>query len=90
MTSPAPKQLTFTMIGGEVVTRAQRGKHYIEPRGYYFHPGTGPAGETCGSCQHRTHGSYIKCELSRARWTGSRGTDILARSPACKYWEPPK
>jgi hypothetical protein len=81
------KQLTFTTIGGEVVTAQQRGKHYIQPRGYFYHPGTGPEGETCGSCKHRTYGRYIKCELNRARWTHSRGTDILAGSPACKYWE---
>jgi len=81
------KQLTFTTIGGDVVTAAQRGKHYIEPRGYYYHPGTGPAGETCGTCRHRMAGHrYSKCELNRARWTRSRGSDILAKAPACKYW----
>lgn len=83
-----PKQLTFTTIGGDVVTAMQRGKHYIEPRGYFYHPGTGPANETCGTCKHRTGTKrYSKCLLNRARWTCSRGTDILARSPACKYWE---
>lgn len=83
------KQLTFTTIGGDVVTKAQRGKHYVEPRGYYYPPGTGPAGETCGSCEHRTGkgGKYSKCLLNQARWTNGRATDILAGSPACKYWE---
>lgn len=81
------KQLTFTTIGGDVVTAEQRGKHYIEPRGYYYHPGTGPAGETCGSCKHREGRRYPKCGLNRARWTHSRSTDILTRAPACKYWE---
>lgn len=46
----AGKQLTFTTLGGEVVTAQQRGKNYVEPRGYAYHPGTGPEGETCGSC----------------------------------------
>lgn len=86
----APKQLTFTTIGGEVVTAAQRGKHYIQPRGYYFHPGTGPAGETCGSCKHKTGRRHLKCVLNCALWTHSRRTDILAGSPACKYWESKK
>jgi hypothetical protein len=83
------KQLTFSTIGGDVVTVQQRGKHYVEPRGYYYHPGTGPAGETCGSCQNRMAGRrYSKCQLNRPKWTHGRGSDILARSPACKYWEP--
>ncbi len=82
------KQLTFTTIGGEVVTRAQRGKHYIERRGYAHFPGTGPEGETCGSCQHRVKGRYwSKCELYQGKSTHSRGTDILVRAPACKYWD---
>lgn len=85
------KQLTFTTIGGEVVTAQQRGKNYVQPRGYYYHPGTGPAGETCGSCAYLDHvrmaNSYPKCGLNRARWTGGRGSDVLIKSPACKYWK---
>lgn len=82
------RQLTFTTIGGEVVTAQQRGKHYIKPRGYFFHPGTGPVEETCGSCEHcADFRRWKKCRLNSGRWTGGRGTDILAGSPACKYWE---
>lgn len=85
------KQLTFTMIGGEVVTAAQRGKHYVQPRGYFYPPGTGPADETCGSCEHLVHKrmskSYPKCGLNEAKWTGGRGSDVLVKSPACKYWK---
>lgn len=82
-------QLTFTTMGGDTVTVPVRGKHYIEPRGYYQPPGTGPEGETCGSCKHiaRGRGGWAKCELSRGRWTHSRGTDIRVRSPACRKWE---
>jgi hypothetical protein len=81
-------QLMFKTLGGDIVTVKRRGKHYIEPRGYYYHPGTGPEGETCGSCKHITPGRrWRKCGLNRARWTHSRGTDILVRAPACKYWE---
>jgi hypothetical protein len=60
--------------------------------GYAAPPGTGPAGETCKTCEHkRTLGNYggkqfIKCELRRSTWTGGEGTDILARSPACNKW----
>lgn len=45
-------QLTFTTMGGETVTVKARGKHYVAPRGGADRPGTGPAGETCGTCQH--------------------------------------
>jgi hypothetical protein len=65
-----------------------RGKHYVEPRGYAAMPGTGPEGKTCRDCAHycrrpNVAGNYSKCGLNYARWTGGRGSDILARSPAC-------
>lgn len=64
-------------------------------RGYAYAPGTGPAGETCGSCQHiyRKGGAsktYLKCQKARAKWTGGPGSDIYSRSPACKFWEAKK
>lgn len=81
-------QLTFTTMGGDTVTVPVRGKHYIQPRGYAAPPGTGPAGETCGSCQHDSAGRrYHKCLLNAAAWSHTRRSDILARSPACAKWE---
>ena len=61
-----------------------------QPRGYYQRPGSGPAGETCGTCAHvcRNDG-FAKCRRARAAWTYSRRTDILLRSPACSGWEAP-
>lgn len=53
-------------------------------------PGTGPAGETCGSCARcyrAPNGRYRKCELVRALWSGGTATDIKARSAACSKWE---
>lgn len=83
-------QLTFQTMGGDTVVVPERGKHYVQPRGYAAPPGTGPKGETCGSCAHhcalRYAKNYHKCGLNRARWTGGRGTDILVRSPACSKW----
>lgn len=62
-------------------------------RGYAAAPGTGPKGETCRSCTHyalrQMGGTYRKCAKVKERWTGGPGTDILARSPACAYWEKP-
>jgi len=66
----------------------QGGKRYTIPRGYIALPGTGPIGETCGSCKHIARfRKWRKCALNRPRWTGGPGTDILARSPACSRWE---
>ena len=64
------------------------------PHGYVYLPGTGPGGETCGSCKHiariRFAKIYLKCELNKAKWTGGPGSDIRARSAACKFWEKPE
>lgn len=60
---------------------------------YAAAPGTGPAGERCGTCRHaerfRTARQWSKCGLVRAFWTGGRGTDIRLRTPACSKWEAP-
>lgn len=57
-------------------------------RGYAAPPGTGPAGQTCGSCRHIWRfGRFNKCTLRRGAWTCGYGTDILARAAACCKWE---
>lgn len=62
-----------------------------KPQGHAWTPGTGPAGETCGTCKHcyanELAKTYYKCLLTRAFWTGGRKTDIRKRDPACKMWE---
>ncbi|SFL17524.1 hypothetical protein SAMN04488125_11051 [Methylorubrum salsuginis] len=62
-----------------------------QAKGYAAQPGTGPAGETCGSCDHLVRKVmakvYRKCGLMRAHWTGGTGTDVLATSPACRNWQ---
>jgi len=59
--------------------------------GYAAVPGTGPAGETCGSCDHlvrkQMSRAYLKCGLMKAHWTGGSGSDVLARAAACRRWE---
>lgn len=63
-----------------------------QAKGYAAQPGTGPAGETCGSCDHLVRKSlakvYRKCGLMRAHWTGGKATDVLASAPACRNWKP--
>ena len=56
---------------------------------YASSPGSGPAGETCGSCAHRVRkpGGYKKCILVRAHWTNGAGTDAKSKAPACRHWE---
>lgn len=58
---------------------------------YAATPGTGPDGETCGSCRHLVRKQlaniYRKCGLCRPWWTGGGATDVKARSPACSRWE---
>lgn len=84
---------SYTTSDGRTVDIPKRGKHYVQQRGYAGKPGTGPAGETCGSCKFRTEvrhaRAYPKCELNRAKWTGGKRSDILVRSPACEKWMKP-
>ena len=85
------EQLKFKSLGGDTVTLPKRGRHYVEPRGYAMPPGTGPKGETCGSCRNLVRivrsNVYPKCKLTRSHWTHSRRTDVLVRAPACSKWE---
>lgn len=62
--------------------------------GYAKQPGSGPVGETCGSCDHytrvriRSGRCYRKCGLMEAHWTNGPGTDIKKKTPACSMWKP--
>lgn len=65
----------------------------LKPGGYAGSPGSGPAGETCKTCENYTHvhyrdGVFRKCGL--VQQTHGKGTDIQARAPACIHWEKAK
>lgn len=51
--------------------------------------GSGPAGETCGTCRHaryhETAKRYWKCALVKS--TSGPGTDIRLKWPACSKWQ---
>ena len=85
----APRQ--HGLFGGAVPARAYTDT--TPPAGYVAPPGTGPAGETCGSCAHcryrknRRGRHFYKCALAVAAWTGGRGSDVLLKSPACRRWQ---
>jgi len=55
-------------------------------------PGTGPAGETCGSCAAviRHSRDRGKCGHPAGRNTRSNATDIRLSHPACRCWSAPK
>lgn len=83
------------MFGNEVTVeearRLLKAKGGGQKRGYAAPPGTGPKGQTCGTCRHlyrnRMAKTYLKCSLMRSVWTGGAGTDILAKAPACRLYE---
>lgn len=87
----------FDGMGEKAMTPAERRRFFRSkksgpvPAGYAAPPGSGPAGETCGSCKHLYRNqlakTYLKCELMHASWTGGGKTDVRARSPACSRWE---
>lgn len=87
------RPLQTSLFGGAELARAKR-RASDTPQGYAADPGTGPVGETCGtcaSCTRRTSASgrtFIKCLLMRQRWTFSRASDILLASPACSHFSP--
>lgn len=86
----------FREVPEHAMTPAQRrellGRKYPK-NGYAAPPGTGPEGETCGSCEHKAVNQmyskkrFYKCGLIHATWTRSYGTDIKVGSPACRKWE---
>lgn len=59
--------------------------------GYFARPGSGPEGQTCGTCIHANGtgraGKYKKCARMKRIWSHGAGTDIKLKSPACEGWE---
>ena len=66
-----PSQMPLMVLPTSAKTR-------VKVRGHASVPGSGPAGETCGSCAslRKRSGSrnYMKCSLTQGRWTGGPGT----------------
>lgn len=91
MDSPRPSERYVNIFGEEVAVPDKAKRKSPVPRGHAARPGTGPDGETCGSCAHvfrRQLGkTYLKCSLAKAKWTGGGASDIRARDAACSRWE---
>lgn len=75
-----------TLFGPMEKERKERPR---EKRATAAKSGTGPEGETCGTCRHRVkpNGVNQKCGLVRHLWTFGAATDIKARWAACSQWE---
>jgi hypothetical protein len=60
----------------------------FDAKRYAARPGSGPPGETCGSCKHRVlrKSRFWKCGILRGAWTRGNETDIRPTSPACVLW----
>lgn len=84
------------MLGGKAVpaSRLRKGRRRAPPiqrHGWADKPGTGPIGETCGSCtycgEYRFRQIYFKCTARPGEhWKGGRETDIRPMDPACSKW----
>ena len=64
-----------------------------EDRAHPYPPGSGPAGQNCGTCAKLRESSgfrrkYFKCSVMKRFWTRGSGTDIRKKDPACLTWEP--
>lgn len=60
--------------------------------GYAARPGSGPEGQTCGTCancavRELANRHVFKCRLLVRSWSACRSTDVLKSSPACKHWQ---
>lgn len=95
MSARRPLPDLIELAAGPHLTPEQRKK--LKPpcstgaRGHVSPPGTGPAGETCGSCKHlarnRMAKTYLKCGLNQAKWTAGPKSDVRAKDQACSKWE---
>ena len=85
--APEPVQEASQM---PLMVLPESARRRVKLGGHAAIPGSGPAGETCGSCSHAVckvlAKRYWKCGLAKARWTGGGGTDVRLRDPACEKW----
>lgn len=86
---PIPPPETGARSDAEL--RRERRRAYEIPKGHAWTPGSGPAGETCGTCRHRRFfkqsRAWYKCAKNESAWSHARHTDIRLRDAACKFWQ---
>lgn len=61
-------------------------------RAHPYPPGSGPPGQTCGTCAklcvRRYARNYYKCRVLMKHWSNGFGTDVKLKDQACMSWEP--
>lgn len=61
-------------------------------RAHPYPPGSGPRGQSCGTCAKLCTREYrrkfFKCRVLMKHWTRTRATDVQLRDAACLAWEP--
>lgn len=86
----------FSTLPEGALTPAQRKALYARvptKKGHYARPGSGPDGETCGTCRHYctietgSRKTFRKCQRTERSWTHGPGSDIRKKDPACLGWE---
>ena len=81
------------MFGEPLRPPSKRKARVMPDRAHAATPGTGPEGESCGTCVHLARrrspaGSlFRKCGLMRKQWTAGYGTDVRCKDAACGLWE---
>ena len=80
----------ISLFGDEIPNVAPK-PQTAKKGGHYAAPGTGPEGESCGTCRYAVRRklsskSVYKCELARRCWTHGPGSDIRLKDPACGGW----
>lgn len=83
------EQRSFDLM--ELPASALKHPRRSKKHGHAAVPGTGPAGESCGSCNNMVRKemskTYLKCGLMAAYWTGGYGSEVRSHDRACRRWE---
>lgn len=85
--------VAVTVSEPRLLTAGGNVKRKETPNGYAARPGSGPAGETCKTCEFkyqveiRSGRKFWKCLKVQHRWSGCYASDIRLKSPACSFWE---
>ena len=84
--APAPSQMALTALS----ERVQNAPPAV--RGHAGLPGSGPIGQTCGTCASIVRKAaagkpFFKCHLTASKWTGGSATDLRAKDQACNQWK---
>jgi hypothetical protein len=78
---------TTDLFGQPITKPVKSAPDYAHPA----KPGTGPDGETCGTCAHCTKTGrrriYYKCGKIRPNWTHGSETDLRLKDQACMFFK---